>query len=258
MQIILEDEVERSNSGETSSIGFVIRAGRIGRYMEGECDRGDGIRRGRIRVCGRIFNKFEERIQRGRRRVDKSGRAKEVRARRENNGGVCARIQAGRKREWVQGKTISRGVQVRNEQRDQKEIDGGRKSADLHRKLVQESDSAGQKLEGEQERRGEDERKEGRRRSSEAGAETKPAMTFGMAEEATTASAGDNGACSNRRDREDECGGKEGIGARCRGSFKTESLCYGHRLGEELLRLQGIWAHGLQLQESGTEGESGR
>ena len=36
---------------------------------------------------------------------------------------------------------------MRDERRDQKEIDGGRKSADLHRKLVQKSDGAGQKLE---------------------------------------------------------------------------------------------------------------
>ena len=49
----------------------------------------------------------------------------------------------------------------------------------------------------------EDERKEGRRRrSSEAGAKTKPATTFGVAEEATTASAGDNRACSDGGSRE--------------------------------------------------------
>jgi len=32
---------------------------------------------------------------------------------------------------------------------DQKKVDGGRKSADLHQKLVQEGDGVGQKLEGE-------------------------------------------------------------------------------------------------------------
>jgi len=123
--------------------------------------------------------------------------------------------------------------------------------------LVQESDSAGQKLEGEQERRGEDERKEGRRRSSEAGAETKPATTFGMAEEATTAPVGDNGACSDGRDREDEYGGNEGTGIRCRGSSKTGSLCYGHRSGEELLHLWGIQAHSPTLQEPGSKRQGG-
>jgi len=35
------------------------------------------------------------------------------------------------------------------------------------------------------------------RRGSEAGAKTKPATTFGVAEEAITASAGDNRACSD-------------------------------------------------------------
>ena len=38
---------------------------------------------------------------------------------------------------------------MRDEWGDQKEVDGGGKPADLHRKLVQEGDSAGQKLEGE-------------------------------------------------------------------------------------------------------------
>ena len=109
----------------------------------------------------------------------------------------------------------------------------------------------------ERERRRENERKERRRRSSEAGAETKPATTFGMAEEATTASAGDNGACSDGRDREDECGGDEGTGAGCRGSSKTGSLCYGHRSEKELLRLWGIWAHGPTLQEPGSKRQGG-
>ena len=38
---------------------------------------------------------------------------------------------------------------------------------------------------------------EGRRRSAETGTENKPATTLGVVEEATTASAGDNRACSN-------------------------------------------------------------
>jgi len=54
-------------------------------------------------------------------------------------------------------------------------------------------------LEEKQERRGEDERKEGRRRrSSEAGAKIKLATTLSVAKEAN-ASAGDNGACSDGR-----------------------------------------------------------
>ena len=38
---------------------------------------------------------------------------------------------------------------MRDEWGDPKEVDGGRKPTDLHRKLVQEGDRAGQKLEGE-------------------------------------------------------------------------------------------------------------
>ena len=43
---------------------------------------------------------------------------------------------------------------------------------------------------------------------------TKPTMTFGVAEEAAIASAGDNRACSGGGDREDECGGCKGCRAR--------------------------------------------
>jgi len=53
-------------------------------------------------------------------------------------------------------------------------------------------------LEGEQKRGGKVEEKGSRRRNTEAG-ETKPATTFGVAEKATFASAGDNRACSNGR-----------------------------------------------------------
>ena len=101
MQIILEDEVERSNSGRTSSIGFVIRAGGISRCMEGECDGGNGVRRGRIQVCGRIFDKFEERSRRGGRRVDESGGAKEAGTRREDDGRICSGVQESGKRKWL-------------------------------------------------------------------------------------------------------------------------------------------------------------
>ena len=41
----------------------------------------------------------------------------------------------------ARGKAVSGGVQARDEWRNQKEIDGGRKSANLHRKLVQEGNS---------------------------------------------------------------------------------------------------------------------
>ena len=51
-----------------------------------------------------------------------------------------------------------------------------------------------------------------RRRNTEAG-ETEPAMTLGVAEEATIASAGDNRACSNGRCGENKCGSHKRTGA---------------------------------------------
>jgi len=56
------------------------------------------------------------------------------------------------------------------------------------------------------------------RRGSETEAETDIAMTISVAEEATASSAGDNRACSNGRNRKDECGGSERVRARCQGS----------------------------------------
>ena len=56
-------------------------------------------------------------------------------------------------------------------------------------------------------------------------------MTIGVAEEATTASAGDNRACSDGGCGENECGSGERIGARggteCGGSSEKGSFCYG-------------------------------
>ena len=86
---------------------------------------------------------------------------------------------------------------------------------------------------------------------------TKPATTFGVAEEAAIASAGDNRACSNRRDRKDECSGHEGYRARGWGFSKKGSLCDGGGLRTKLLCLWGIWAYGPQLQEPAYERKSG-
>ena len=86
---------------------------------------------------------------------------------------------------------------------------------------------------------------EGSGRNTEAGATTKPATTFDVAEEAAIASAGDNRACSDGGSGKDKCSGHEGVGSR--GSSKTGPLCYGHRSWEKLLCLQGIRAHGPQL-----------
>ena len=61
--------------------------------------------------------------------------------------------------------------------------------------MIQEGDSAGQKLARKQERGGEIE-EERRRRSSKV-RKIEPATTFGVAEKATIVSAGDNRACSD-------------------------------------------------------------
>ena len=45
------------------------------------------------------------------------------------------------------------------------------------------------------------------------------ATTISVAEEVTASSAGDNRACSDRRDRKDKCGGCEGTGAGRRNSY---------------------------------------
>jgi len=58
--------------------------------------------------------------------------------------------------------------------------------------------------------RGREIEKEGSSRRETKARETEPAMTIGVAEEATIASAGNNRACSDRRSREDKCGGSEG------------------------------------------------
>ena len=112
----------------------------------------------------------------------------------------------------------------------------------------------------EQERGGKvEEEGSGRRKT---GTETDPAMTIGMAEEATIASAGDNRACSDGGCGENECSSGKGIRTRGRieygGTSKTRPLCYGHRSWEKLLRLRGIRTHGLSLQKSGHERKGGR
>ena len=92
--------------------------------------------------------------------------------------------------------------------------------------MVQKGNGPRQKLEGKQEGKGENKEK-GRRRNAETRATTNPATTLGVAEEATIASAGDNGACSNGRDREDKCGGGQRAGVRteCGCSSEKGPLC---------------------------------
>ena len=76
-------------------------------------------------------------------------------------------------------------------------------------------------------------------------------MTFGVAKEATTASAGNNGACSDGRSGENERNSSERSGSRdgtkYGGSSKKGPVCDGSGLWEELLCMWRIWAHGPQL-----------
>ena len=86
-------------------------------------------------------------------------------------------------------------------------------------------------MKGKYERGREAKRKErGNGRSSKAGAKTELAITSSVAKEAT-ASAGNNGACSDGGSGKNECGGSKGAGDRagCRGSSKMGSLCNGNR-----------------------------
>jgi len=48
-------------------------------------------------------------------------------------------------------------------------------------------------------------------------------MTFGVAEEATIVSAGDNRVCSDGRSRENECDSSEGIRSRSRVEYGSAS-----------------------------------
>ena len=117
-----------------------------------------------------------------------------------------------------------------------------------------------QKLEGEQ-KRGEKIKEEGNRRRRTKAGETEPAMTFGVAEEATIASAGDNRACSNGGSQKNEHSGSTRTESRseteCGASSKKGPFCNGGRPGQELLCMRRIQTHSLLLQKLGSEGKSG-
>ena len=82
-------------------MGFVVRAGRVGRCMERKCDGGVRVRESKIQISGRVFDKFKEGVWGRRRRISKSGRIKEVGIGRKVDGRVCAGVQAGSKRKWI-------------------------------------------------------------------------------------------------------------------------------------------------------------
>jgi len=150
---------------------------------------------------------FKEGIWWRRKGVSKGGRIEKDGARRENDGRICAGVQKSGERKWIRRKAASRGVQARDEWRDPKEVDEGRKPTNLHRKLVQEGNSIGQELEGKSEGEREIARKERTgRRGSKAGAKTELATTLSVAKE-VNASAGNNRACSDGRCGENKCGG---------------------------------------------------
>ena len=87
-------------------------------------------------------------------------------------------------------------------------------------------------MEGEQEGREKAVREKGiGRRSSKTGAKTELAMILSVTKEATIASAGDNGACSNGRCRENKRSSGKGVRSRkwtkYGGSSQTRPLCNG-------------------------------
>ena len=79
----------------------VICTRRNGRCMKRKCDRRVGIRESRIQVCGGIFDKFEKRIQRGRRRISESSRVEEAGTGSKDNGEVCTGVQKSSKGKQV-------------------------------------------------------------------------------------------------------------------------------------------------------------
>jgi len=64
MQIIFEDEDERSSSRGTNSMDSLIHTRRISRYIEGEYTRRFRDRRDRIQISWGIFSRIEKGIWR--------------------------------------------------------------------------------------------------------------------------------------------------------------------------------------------------
>jgi len=71
-------------------------------------------------------------------------------------------------------------------------------------------------------------------------------MTTSVTEKATTSSAGNNSACSDRRGGKDKYGSGKRTETGDRSSQKRP-LCNGGGQKKELLCLQRIWAHGPTL-----------
>ena len=62
MQVIFENEDERSNSRESSTINTIICIERISRCMKGKFVKGLRIRRSRIWISRKVFIRIKERI----------------------------------------------------------------------------------------------------------------------------------------------------------------------------------------------------
>ena len=71
---------------------LVISARRDSRCVKRKCDGGVGGRESRIRVSRRFFDMFKEEIQGRRRRVGKGSGIEKIRARREDDGGICTEV----------------------------------------------------------------------------------------------------------------------------------------------------------------------
>ena len=99
MQTIYKDENEGGGSRRTNPVGTIICARRVSRHLEEEYLGRFGGRRIRIQICKGVFGSHQEGVWRRGEEVDKSGRIKKIRARREDNRRICLRIQKSSKRE---------------------------------------------------------------------------------------------------------------------------------------------------------------
>ena len=92
MQVIYQNENERDGSRRTNPVDLLIYIGRISGCLKGEYTGELGSRTIGIQDSGGIFNEYQKRIWRRRRRIGEGGRVENIRVERENNGGICTRV----------------------------------------------------------------------------------------------------------------------------------------------------------------------
>ena len=101
MQAIWQSKDEGSASRRADLMGAVLCAERGSRCVEEKHVGEAGSRGIRIQDSRRIFSRDKEGVWGRRERVSKGSRVEEAGAGKENNGGICLRIQEGSKRKWV-------------------------------------------------------------------------------------------------------------------------------------------------------------